>query len=72
MVLTYSPGKVSDAVDVLHLCPDTQGLAWPVDRHIGIYSQLALCDRIQRCTELSGKELRVSGYGSSEKKMEDG
>lgn len=46
--LTYSPGQVSDAVDVLHLCPDAQGLAWFVDWHIGIYSQLALCGERRR------------------------
>lgn len=43
MTLTYSLGEVSDAVDVLHLRPDAQRLTWLVHRHIGIYSQLALC-----------------------------
>lgn len=43
MVITYGSGQVSDAVDVLHLCPDAQRLSWSVDGHIGIYSQLALC-----------------------------
>ena len=42
MVLTYSPGQVSDTVDVLHLGPDAQRLTWSVDGHVGIYSQLAL------------------------------
>lgn len=40
--LTYGPGQVSDAVDVLHLGPDAQRLSWSVHRHIGVYSQLAL------------------------------
>lgn len=55
MVLTYSPGQVSDAVDVLHLRPDAQWLTWFVHRHIGIHSQLALCGETwTRCT-LSGE-----------------
>ncbi len=59
MVLTYSPGQVSGAVDVLHLCPDAQGLTWFVHGHIGIHSQLALCGETRtRCT-LSGKYVWV-------------
>lgn len=40
--LTYSSGQISDAVDVLHLRPDPQLLAYFVYRHVGINSQLAL------------------------------
>lgn len=39
---TYGSGQVTGTVDVLHLCPDAQGLSWSVNRHIGIYSQLSL------------------------------
>lgn len=43
MAPTYGSGQEADAVDVLHLGPDAQGLAWLVDGHVGVYSQLALC-----------------------------
>lgn len=49
-VLTYSSGKVSNAVDVLHLCPDAQWLSRPVHRDIGIHSQLPLWAKRGRCT----------------------
>lgn len=50
ILLTYGPGQVSDAVDVLHLCPDTQGLTRYMHGHVGVYSQLALWgERGQRC-----------------------
>lgn len=42
LALTYSPGQVSNTVDVLHLRPDAQGLAWLVDGHVGVHSHLAL------------------------------
>lgn len=41
--LTDGPGQVSNAVDVLHLRPDSQGLTGSVHRHIGVHSELSFC-----------------------------
>lgn len=72
-VLTYSPGQVSGAVNVLHLCPGAQRLARSVDGHVGIYSQLALCGGRRWRSTLSGKGVWVQRYDSSEKnKREEG